>query len=115
MSSNGNIKSSGYRFIALFYLSLFVVYTFFSGFGNMRFQPSLGSEMSVSSYSAAKDSLGKSALPGSFPLSEGENQQARKAENSDEDSFEFDFTFSGITRWIFGFIAPFIPSPSVRV
>jgi hypothetical protein len=115
MSSNGHINSSGYRFIALFYLSLFVVSTFFSGFGNMGVLPSFGSDMTNQSYTAAKDSSEKSTLPGSFPLSEGENEHTRKSENSDENSLDFDFSFSGIIRWVFGFLAPLIPSPSVRV
>lgn len=110
-----NNKGASYRLIALFYLLLFTISTLFAGFGSMEFLPSFGSDTSISSYSAAKDSVVKSTIPTSFPLSEGESEHTRQSENSDEKSFDFDFTFSGVIRWVFGFIAPFIPSPSVRV
>ena len=112
---NRSNKGTSYRFIALFYLLLFVASTLFAGFGNMGFFPSFESGISITSPSNAKDSLGKGTLPASFPLSETEAEKARESQNSDEKSFDFDFTFSGVIRWVFGFIAPFIPSPSVRV
>ena len=112
---NRNNKGTSYRLIALFYLLLFTISTLFAGFCNMGFYPSFGSGISITSYSPAEDSLGKSTLPASFPLSESEAEKARESENADEKSFEFNFTFSGIIHWVFGIIAPLIPSPSVRV
>ncbi len=111
---NPTAHNTGIRFVAGFYLVLFAVALLFSGSSGLLSPIGFNSGHSQVLHTVELDSLSPAVdvVSVSPSVIEKKSESLGKPEKSDDSPYEFEFNFSAVLQWVFGFVVRYIPVPS---